>query len=66
MRGRFQAVMVAAVCSVLSVIVWPLGYLGGGAIGLVTLHHGPRESMVLMGWAGLAAGVLTWLWLPAP
>ncbi len=60
MRGRFQAVTVVAVFKVLYAIVAPLGYLGGGAIGLVTLRHGSRESMVVMAGAGLATGVLTW------
>ncbi len=69
MRGRSQAVMVAAVCTVLSLIVpalGPLGYLGAGAIGLVTLRHGPRESVVVMGWTALAAAALTWMILGSP
>ncbi len=66
MRGRSQAVIVAAACSVLSLIVWPVSYLGGGAIGLVTLRHGPRESTLVMAWAGLAAGALVWMILGTP
>ncbi len=66
MRGRSQAVMVAAVFTVLSVILAPLSYLGAAAIGLVTLRHGPREGVLVMAGAGFAAGILTWLLLGSP
>ncbi len=61
MRGRMQAVMVAAVCTILSAIVAPLSYLGSGAIGLVTLRLGAAQGSVVMVGAALAAGILSLL-----
>ena len=66
MRGRSQAVMVVAVCTVLSLIVAPLSYLGAGAVGLVALRHGPREGVVVMAGAGLAAALLSWFLVGTP
>jgi len=56
MHGRSQAVMVAAV---LSVLLTPL--LGAAVIGLVALRKGTLEGLVVMAGASLAAGVLTLL-----
>jgi len=60
-RGRTQAVMVAAVCTVLSVLLAPLSYVGAAVIGLVALRKGAFEGLVVMAGASLAAGVLTLL-----
>lgn len=59
MRGRSQAVMAAAVCTVLSVLLAPLSYVGAAVIGLVVLRKGAFEGLVVMAAASLAAGVLT-------
>jgi hypothetical protein len=66
MRGRAQAVMVAAVCTVLSLLLAPLSYVGAAAIALVTLRVGQRDGMLVMAGAGLAAGLLAWLALGSP
>ncbi len=66
MRGRSQAVMVAAVSTVLSVFLAPLSYVGAASIALVALRRGPTEGALVMGGAGLAAGVLMWLLLGTP
>ncbi len=66
MRGPSQAVMVAAVCTVLSVILWPLVYVGAGTIGLVALRHGVRQSAVVLAGTTLAAGLLTGFFLGNP
>lgn len=58
--------MVAAVCTVLSLLLAPLSYVGAGAIALVTLRVGPRDGMLVMAEAGLAAGLLAWLALGSP
>jgi len=66
MRGRSQAVMVAAVCAVLSALLAPLSYVGAAVIGLVALRKGAFEGLVVMAGASLAAGVLSLLVLGTP
>ena len=66
MRGRSQAVIVAAVSTVLSVFLAPLSYVGAASIALVALRRGPTEGALVMGGAGLASGVLMWLLLGTP
>lgn len=58
MRGRMQAILVAAVATVLSVVLAPLSYLGAGVIALVTLRHGPLEGVVVAGGAGLVSAAM--------
>lgn len=58
MRGRLQAIFVTATCAVLSLLLPPLSYLSGAAVGLVTLRRGSREGLVVMLGAGLALGLL--------
>lgn len=61
MRGPMQAVLVAAVCAVLSLVLPPFSYLAGAAVALVTLRlgawHGARVALV----AALAVTALAWL-----
>jgi hypothetical protein len=83
MRGRWQAVLATAGLAVASLVLmplsWPLGYLSGGAVGLVTLQQGPREGLlnvvgatlligglglVLNGQPMLGASFALTLWLP--
>lgn len=61
MRGRFQAVTVIAVFTVLSLLVAPLAYLGAGALVLVALRHGGREALVVGAAALLGTGLLATL-----
>lgn len=65
MRGRLQAVSVTGLCAVLSMLwiplTWPVGYLSGGAVGLVTLVHGAREGLLNAFGAALLVGLVTGL-----
>lgn len=66
MRGPMQAVLVASVCAVLSLILPPFSYLGGAAVALVTLRLGAwRGAQVVLG-ATLAVTVLSLLALQSP
>jgi hypothetical protein len=66
MRGRIQAMFVTATCAVLSLLLPPLSYLSGAGIGLVTLHRGSREGLLVMLGAGLALGLLAFAALGNP
>jgi len=80
MRGRLQAIIVAAGLALLGGLFPPGWLLSGGVVGLVTLVQGPREGMLnafaatsivvlLSGVLALqpamqAAGIFVMLWLP--
>ncbi len=80
MRGRLQAIIVAAGMALLGGLFPPAWLLSGGVVGLVTLVQGPREGMLnafaatsivvlLSGVLALqpalqAAGIFVLLWLP--
>jgi hypothetical protein len=80
MRGRLQAIIVAAGMALLGGLFPPGWLLSGGVVGLVTLVQGPREGMLnafaatsivvlLSGLLALqpalqAAGIFVLLWLP--
>jgi hypothetical protein len=80
MRGRLQAILVAAGLALLGGLFPPGWLLSGGVVGLVTLAQGPREGMLnafaatsivvlLSGVLALqpamqAAGIFALLWLP--
>ena len=80
MRGRLQAIIVAAGMALLGGLFPPGWLLSGGVVGLVTLVQGPREGMLnafaatsivvlLSGVLALqpalqAAGIFVLLWLP--
>lgn len=57
-RGPLQAVMVVAVAAMLSLILPPLGYLGGAAVALVTLRMGWRQGLLLILGAVIATCLL--------
>ncbi|MCK9531390.1 MAG: hypothetical protein M0R77_12650 [Gammaproteobacteria bacterium] len=61
MRGPMQAVLVAAVCALLSLVVPPLSYLGGGTVALVTLRLGSWQGAKVMLGAALAVTALSLL-----
>ncbi|MEK6749424.1 MAG: hypothetical protein AABY83_09490 [Pseudomonadota bacterium] len=44
MRGHAQAVLVALVTGILSILLLPLGYISGAALALVTLRKGPMAG----------------------
>ena len=80
MRGRLQAIIVAAGLALLGGLFPPGWLLSGGVVGLVTLVQGPREGMLnafaatsivvlLSGVLALqpamqAVGIFVMLWLP--
>ncbi len=53
MRNRTSAVLVAIASVILSLLLPPVSYLSGAIIGLVTLRHGSREGLLVMGIAAL-------------
>jgi hypothetical protein len=62
MRGRLQAMLVAAVAALLSLLLPPLNYISSAVIGLVTLRRGWREGLIVIAGAGVvtaAFAVLT-------
>ena len=54
MRGRLQAMLVAAVAALLSLLLPPLNYISSAVVGLVTLRRGWREGLIVMAGAGVA------------
>ena len=61
--GPFQAVLVIALCTVLSFLAPPitslLSYVGAAALGLYSLHSGLRPGLIVLAGAGLATGILS-------
>lgn len=58
MRGRMQAMMIAAVFILLSLLLPPLSILSAAAVALVTLRNGPRDGIVAVCGTGIAVGIL--------
>jgi hypothetical protein len=58
MSGRMQAMMVAASFALIGLLLPPVGYLSGAAIGVVTLRKGPHEGLIVALGAVLASGLL--------
>ncbi len=65
-RGPLQATLVVAVSALLSLILPPLGYLGGAAVALVTLRMGWRQGLLLILGAMIATGLLGMLLIANP
>lgn len=55
MRGQKEAVMVTAVTALLSLIFFPLSYISAAVVGLVTLHIGTRQGLVV---AAISAAIM--------
>lgn len=55
MRGRLQAILVAAVAALLSLILPPLNYISSAVVALVTLRRGWNEGLIVL--VGAAAGM---------
>jgi hypothetical protein len=66
MRGRMQAGLVAAVMAVLSLLVPPVSYLSGAAVGLFTLRNGPSQGLQVSLLAAVAAALLATLVVGSP
>ena len=60
--GPMQAVLVVALCTVLSFLAPPLtsilSYVGAAALALYCLHHDVRAGLIVLGGAVLLTGVL--------
>ena len=52
MRGRLQAMLVAAAMAMLSLLLPPLNYISGAVVGLVTLRKGWSEGLIIIAGAG--------------
>src|SRR3972149_225596 len=61
MRGRTQAMMVAVMTAILSLLITPLSYLSAAVIALVILRQGWREGLWVIVGAGLAIGLFSML-----
>ena len=59
MRGRTQAVMLATLFSVLSLILPPLSYFSGAIIALVTLRKSAQEGFIIFLLAGVAVALMS-------
>ncbi len=66
MQGRSRAVLVAALAAVPGLILVPLQYLSGAAVGLVTLRAGPLDGLLVATLAGVLVGVAGTLLLVDP
>lgn len=61
MRGRNQAVMVAVVSMVLSLIIPPLTYVSGGVVALVALRRGWQDTAYVVIVCGVVVALLSYL-----
>ncbi|MES9934556.1 MAG: DUF2232 domain-containing protein [Candidatus Sedimenticola sp. PURPLELP] len=61
MQGRFQAVMLAAVLAMLSLLLPPTSILSSAVVALVTLRNGPGYGLSVVLISGLACGALSLL-----
>jgi len=59
MRGRSQAVMLATVLAMLSLLIPPVSILSSSVVGLVALRKGPNEGLLLLVLASAACGVMS-------
>lgn len=58
MRGRLQAMTVAATLALLSLLLPPVSIVSTATVALVTLRHGAREGMIVLLSACMAASLL--------
>lgn len=66
LRGPMQAILVTSVTAFLSLLLPPLSYLSGAAVGLVTLHAGWTHGLKVIGGSLLATMLLSWLIFQTP
>jgi hypothetical protein len=57
MRGRMQAILVAAAAAMLSLLLPPLNYISSAVVALVTLRKGWREGSVIIAGAAVAMAI---------
>ena len=56
MRGRVHVITACAVCSVLSLLLFPFNYVSGALIGLATLRNGAVEGALVLAGATVLGG----------
>lgn len=61
MRGRMQAILVAAVAAMLSLLLPPFNYLSSAVVALVTLRKGWSEGLIIILGSGVAMAALALL-----
>lgn len=66
MRGRVQAMLVAAVTALLSLFLPPLNYISSAVVGLVTLRKGWSEGLIVIVGAGIATALFAGLTVVSP
>lgn len=66
MRGRMQAMLVAAVTALLSLFLPPLNYISSAVVGLVTLRKGWSEGLIVIVGAGIATALFAGLTVVSP
>jgi hypothetical protein len=66
MRGRVQAVLVAAGFAMLALLVPPVSILSAAVVALVTLREGTKSGLTVAGLAALACGALAFVLFPDP
>lgn len=58
LRGRMQAVLVAVVTAVMSLVLPPFSYISGATMAIVTLRNGVREGLFIVVAAAVVMAVL--------
>ncbi len=66
MRGRSQAVMLAVVLALLSLLMLPLSIFSSAILALVTLRKGVTEAFIVLILGTIACGILSLLLLGMP
>lgn len=66
MKGRLQAILVAATTAMLGLLLPPMILISSAAIGLVTLRQGPKEGLTIFLGAVVGVAGLAWVTLNAP
>ncbi len=66
MRGRMTAAMLATVFAVTSLILYPLSYLSGAIVALVTLRRGAREGALVAVVAFIAMAAVAYMGVGSP
>ena len=59
MAGRLQAVTVAVLLAILSVVAPPLTLLSGSVVALVALRKGGTQALLVIGWGTALLGLLS-------
>ena len=61
LKGPLQAALLAAAASLLSILLWPLLWVSGAVVALVTLRKGHRQGIVVTALAFVIGFAFMWL-----